>query len=78
MFAFGGIGAASRLILAVCHRGHTDDRFQSTDRGALQWHASRSGYPRKKRIDLMSLIGYNLSNWTGLGKRAIAWGLPSV
>jgi hypothetical protein len=41
---------------------------------ALQWHAYRLGLlrvcPHTKDVDLLILIGYNLSKWTGFEERS--------
>jgi hypothetical protein len=69
MFAFGGMGAASRFIL-VARRAADLRILEAVSRpAAMQWHASRSWFARAKSIDLTVLIVYNLSNWTGLRKR---------
>jgi hypothetical protein len=78
MFAFGGMGAASRFILVVWRVAHTRIRLTRRRHAALQWHASRYVSHRTKGVDLASLIVYNLSNWTGLEERPMPQGLPSV
>jgi hypothetical protein len=78
MFAFGGMGAASRFILVVWNDAHTCIRYTWQPHAAMQWHASRYVSHRTKGVDLASLIVYNLSNWTGFEERPMPQGLPSV
>jgi hypothetical protein len=69
MFAFGGMGAASRFILVARRIAHLRIFKAAFRSAAMQWHASRSWFARAKSIDLAVLIVYNLSNWTGLRKQ---------
>jgi hypothetical protein len=78
MFAFGGMGAASRFILVVWRAAHTRIRRTRRSHAAVQWHTSRYVSHRTKGVDLASLIVYNLSNWTGLEEQQMPQGLPSV
>jgi hypothetical protein len=64
-----GAHAASRFILVVWAALDTLNRITPKPHAALQWHVSRSVSQRTKGIDLAELIGYNLSNWTGLEER---------
>ncbi|WP_392392920.1 hypothetical protein [Paraburkholderia caledonica] len=74
MFAFGGMGAASRFILVARRTADLRILKAAVGAAAMQWHASRSWFARAKSIDLAELIVYNLSNWTGLRKRDVHQG----
>jgi hypothetical protein len=69
-----GVHAASRFILVVWAAADTLNRMTLKRHAALQWHVSRSVSQRAKGIDLVELIGYNLSNRTGLEKRPVSQG----
>jgi hypothetical protein len=69
-----GAHAASRFILVVWASSDTVNRITPERHAALQWHVSRSVSQRTKGIDLAELIGYNLSNWTGLEERPVPQG----
>jgi hypothetical protein len=73
-FASRGLQAVSRLV--HFNRSVRKNSFISADgvvrksHAASQWHASRSVLQHTKDVDLLILIGYNLSIRTGFEKRS--------